>query len=452
MQSPTHYDVLGVKNDASKEEITKAYRRAMRIAHPDATGTNDSPLAIIVGQAYDVLRDPEKRSRYDQALKKTENNSSVNPTPEWGVEDEWVEEEIFTEPAVAEEGYPAPQPEPYFAHTNPVDLSKVSWLHNLKDLPTTVYSPGKRSIVNLLLSSVLGLTLYIGFPQWLADDTNMRIIFGAFQVLGFLLLLPFAFGAQGKNGWVGFTLSGLALAGFFAIPAESLSMGIYFTATTLSMAWAALGWRKWRVGRGAGTEEVIALEQVRDQLVFGDPGIGLYSAMNYFGAENVAKGVHGERMTAALLEHILALPGARVIHGLRFPGSQKADVDHAIICGNRVAFIDSKYWKGGHWSWDAPGVVVNHRVPDGRGYPRQTHFQNAVTSFQKSLKGMDVKGWILIHPNDAYVIHTDNTKANGQPRLVDSQQALNEIGEWLLAGQPSTVDRRHMATLLKIRY
>lgn len=455
IQSPTHYDVLGVKPDASKEEITKAYRKAMRIAHPDTSGEAHSPLAILVGQAYAVLRDENQRAAYDQALAGPTEPSSSQPG--WGTEEAWDDtpvspqfDDTYDVP-FADEGYPAPAPTPYFAPTTPVDVNKVSWLRGLVIHDDPVYTPGKRTVLNPILLSTLGLLLYVAIPQLAADSTNLRLIFGSFQLLGLLLLLPSAFGAQGRGGWVGFTVSGFILAGFFAGTAGSMNLGIYFAVTTLLMSAAALSWRKWRIGRGAGADDVVALSVVKDQRVFGDPGVGLYETINRFGADNVAKGVHGERLTADLLDHLMILPGVRIIHGLHFPGSQKADVDHAVICGNRVAFIDSKYWTGGDWSWDAPGVVVNRKTPGGPGYPRTTHFQNAVESFTRSLKGMEVRGWFIIHPNDGRPVATDNTKAFGQPRLANSEQALEEIGAWLLEGQPSVIDRRHMATLLRVK-
>jgi curved DNA-binding protein len=61
-----HYDALGVARDASAEEIRRAYRRLARENHPDV---NKDPGAEDrfkeVSEAYDVLRDPERRAEYD---------------------------------------------------------------------------------------------------------------------------------------------------------------------------------------------------------------------------------------------------------------------------------------------------------------------------------------------------------------------------------------------------
>lgn len=68
------YSVLGVKRDAEQDEIKAAWRTLAKSVHPDQN--QDDPFATIrfaeAGRAYDLLRDPEKRSRYDRAHRDAE--------------------------------------------------------------------------------------------------------------------------------------------------------------------------------------------------------------------------------------------------------------------------------------------------------------------------------------------------------------------------------------------
>lgn len=65
----TYYDILGVTPAAPKEIISAVYRawmKAMRV-HPDLGG--DPELAKTINEAYDILKDPERRAAYDERLK-----------------------------------------------------------------------------------------------------------------------------------------------------------------------------------------------------------------------------------------------------------------------------------------------------------------------------------------------------------------------------------------------
>ncbi len=67
MSMPTkrdYYEVLGVNKDASADEIKKAFRRAAVEHHPDRGG--DETKFKEINEAYEILKDTDKRKRYDQ--------------------------------------------------------------------------------------------------------------------------------------------------------------------------------------------------------------------------------------------------------------------------------------------------------------------------------------------------------------------------------------------------
>ncbi|MDN5275027.1 MAG: dnaJ [Candidatus Saccharibacteria bacterium] len=65
MSKRDYYEVLGVPKDASADEIKKAFRKAAVKHHPDKEGGDEAKFKEI-NEAYEVLKDQQKRQRYDQ--------------------------------------------------------------------------------------------------------------------------------------------------------------------------------------------------------------------------------------------------------------------------------------------------------------------------------------------------------------------------------------------------
>lgn len=65
-QTKDLYETLGIRRDATDDEIKKAFRQQARKYHPDNKETGDENTFKEINQAYEILSDPQKRSLYDQ--------------------------------------------------------------------------------------------------------------------------------------------------------------------------------------------------------------------------------------------------------------------------------------------------------------------------------------------------------------------------------------------------
>ena len=84
MKYKDYYAIMDLSRDATQDEIKRAYRKLARRYHPDVSKELDAEAHFKeVGEAYEVLKDPEKRAAYDQLGSDWQAGQTFRPPPQW---------------------------------------------------------------------------------------------------------------------------------------------------------------------------------------------------------------------------------------------------------------------------------------------------------------------------------------------------------------------------------
>jgi len=84
MEFKDYYKIMGVARDATQDEIKRSYRKLARKYHPDVSKEADAEARFKeLGEAYEVLKDAEKRAAYDQLGANYKGGQKFRPPPDW---------------------------------------------------------------------------------------------------------------------------------------------------------------------------------------------------------------------------------------------------------------------------------------------------------------------------------------------------------------------------------
>src|ERR1700685_1307292 len=85
MEYRDYYKILGVERAATADQVKTAYRRLARKYHPDVSKEKHAEERFQeLQEAYEVLKDPEKRAAYDQLGADWKSGEQFRPPPDWG--------------------------------------------------------------------------------------------------------------------------------------------------------------------------------------------------------------------------------------------------------------------------------------------------------------------------------------------------------------------------------
>ena len=433
-----HYTVLGISNDASADEIKKAYLKLTRRYHPDITGDASGHFFKMIQEAYDVLRDDEKRKDYDYAENRTAP-ASENPDSSYP-ENSASNEEVYRD-------------------ANEIHWNRIAWRQktfNTVEEKIITPKPGLWTGVGALVGTfLLHAILAVIASGSVAGDAMMFALFYA-AGLGALIFLTMAvIQHRWKTQYI--IVAILQIAALIWGLSKSIRpdmMPIQIASIIVSVLAGGLGYiaithlDRWYHFRMLRRPMTFTAKAIREGRIWGKPG-DLSDAIDKFGEENVEKGSLGEKKMALHLEELLKIPGTRIFHGLQFPGSKVADVDHAVINGNKIVFIDSKMWTGGDFSWGAYDVIVQQK--QRWRTERSSNFSAAVNKLALiAPEKTEVIGYICIYSNDNTLVTVDNTgHEEALVNLATPETTIREIGNWFLDSKElGIIDRNLMNFLL----
>ncbi len=180
--------------------------------------------------------------------------------------------------------------------------------------------------------------------------------------------------------------------------------------------------------------------QILAQRVYGNPGEGLVSNSSLqspMDDQALLKGLVGERKSHELfiseLARLRATDGVQIVHGLRYPDTDHADIDHALVCGDRVLLIDSKLWTPDDYRWYGDAILAG---PADNPRLIRSNFGDAVAKFAALVAPAKVSATILVHQSRPGRLTVDNSLANHHPPMRLASDGLGEVIAWLAAGIP----------------
>ena len=420
--APTHYDVLGVNDDATADEIKKAYRSRMLQHHPDIAGPGSQNLSATITRAYETLSNASRRADYDDSLAgDTAPLPPEPPTDDWGQEEAWDPSDGDVVDEVVEE--PLPEPGPPGADLPDPAQPTPPWLRN--DLPEPVLKYPAMWVkwwagawaLGVVAASVL---LVSSHTPDILDSAVGKVLVGAGAVaLGGGISVALGKKSPSGDTWTprhGLT-HGAAVMAVAAVAAVAAWWFLDQSGQDILGAGAAIAVLS--VGAGLAILTALRVQKLLDSYV----EAGSLRRNNCYGS--LPGGVAADLLNTDI-SRFFTIPAARI-----FLSSDPLNpFTHAVVVGDRLALVRAICAGGGKYRWSGPSLLR-----DGvTGFPVEVmtgDYARAVSDAKAGFPGGEVSAWLVVYGEGP--VHSGNDGRS--PEVVGAELGMEAVGEFLTADE-----------------
>lgn len=403
---PTYYEILGVSEDASAEEIEKAFKVARRDSHPHK-GAPEWAFRQ-VSKAYETLKEPGSRALYDQKLKHGDAPPAPAPQPDPPKPPSSAPTQSQT-PSKASAATSRETVDSVYGSTAsapakaPVEVPDFVVVddneNNTTELEDYAFSPSHVQSLPQMLAGVVGVLAGFGLMAlaW-AFPTYPVTIGGAAAVLGLIAIAMQLRREVDKNANKITLVTGLLAVILVAVPlgvfmASPLDNPLYLTGFLLLVIGTLVGgFFASKFALTLKLNKQIPVKLLRNARIFGEP-TGLSPAIAAI-IRNVA---------TALGQTVRSVDGTFMMHvrGLH-ANNQEAPIDMVLINGNKAALVSLLNGAAGQYSVDNTGNIV-HQYDRGIGHlPNENPKTLAVAqTLEKKFPTLKTKSFVIIIPSTA---------------------------------------------------
>lgn len=464
VEGRTHYEVLGVEQDADPEEIKRAYRKLMRTYHPDVYGPEGEDISAGVTASYAVISDSKKRAEYDEELNAPEEPEGPEPTgyedyedgwgtdseweprdedappeeevpPEDDVDESWGEEVILDDPVVEDaptETVPSPTdaPDSTGAPAQPPGQEPKPEPVKFRQPKTMAYRVGLAGVLLWLVGIVVS---WVGEGPSNLDAPQPRLLLAVGALVGGIILGFMLRGSENPKPRPGRRPKP---------PTESKpnlgpALGI---AIVIAVLLVVLVPAEWRIAAGAGIGLVgwVAATYVATYYLKMQKRLDSFVSMKPLRESNVFGMLPGG-VSADLLNRDLSTfcdhPAMRM---MRSPEESKP-FSHALIVGEKVAIVRSLMASGGRYRWSGPSLLRDQ----AGSYPQEVMrgpYAQALRTFQSTMgERVEVRAWLFLYDPERTPVQSEPT--TGLPSVVGPVEGVMQMRDFF-DSEPMLVDHQ----------